>query len=60
MEVSLDDPNHCKYPSIDLLYCDKVSIKNNTATGFAQPLEIVASENTTGVTTEENKGFVTK
>lgn len=60
MEVSSDYPNHYMHPSIDLFYCDKVSIKNNTATGFSQALEIVASENTTGVTTEKNEGFITK
>ncbi|MGJ8695382.1 MAG: right-handed parallel beta-helix repeat-containing protein [Verrucomicrobiaceae bacterium] len=60
MEVSADYPNFYKYPSIDLFYCDEVSIKNNSATGFAQPLEIVTSENTTGVTIEGNTGFVEK
>lgn len=60
MEVSGDYPNHYNYPSIDLHYCDQVSIKNNTAKGFAQPLVIKQQANTTAVTIEGNTGFESK
>lgn len=56
MEFSADYPQADEGPAIVLEYCDDVTIRNNTATGF-QPLEISASDNTTNLKTDGNTGF---
>ncbi|TWU35043.1 right-handed parallel beta-helix repeat-containing protein [Novipirellula artificiosorum] len=57
LEFSDDYPAADPGPTIDLDYCDHVTIRANTVTGFARPLTIQQSSDTTNVTIEDNRGF---
>ncbi len=57
MTFSEDYPSSKKYPTIDLKYCDSVSIKNNTFTGFGETLDVLVSNDSTNIVIEENPGI---
>lgn len=57
IEFSKDYPEISDIPSIDLEYCDDVTIKNNSASQFAAELQIKQSDDSTNVKIENNTGF---
>jgi len=57
IEISNTYPNGCNKPSINLNYCEDVSIKNNKYKGFTWPIKIEEQENTSSVIIKKNKGI---
>lgn len=57
IEHSDDYPAIDEFPSIDLRYCDSVTIEGNKADGFGRPLAITPSSDTTNVRVVGNDGF---
>ena len=60
MEFSTDYPPIAEFPSINLQYCDAVTIKNNTAKGFDRPAIIANSADVTNLEIGRNEGFETE
>ncbi len=57
IEFSQDYPADFARPSVNLEYCDRVTIENNRAVGFDAQLKIVQSEDSTEVIATTNDGF---
>lgn len=57
MTFSTDYPRASEGPAIALQYCDKVTIKNNKATGFDRPVMIESSSDSTNLNIQKNDGF---
>jgi len=57
IEFSTDYPAAKEGPAIVLEYCNDVDIKGNKVTGFAAPLKITQSDDTTDVEIKKNVGI---
>lgn len=57
MEFSSDYPIVNGFPTIDIRYCDDVSISGNLSKGFKEKSEISVVEDSTNVTISGNKGY---
>ncbi|CAA6693972.1 MULTISPECIES: right-handed parallel beta-helix repeat-containing protein [unclassified Lentimonas] len=57
IEFSTDYPKIEDYPSIDLDYCENVTIRNNKSVGFDRELYIEQASDTSNVKITKNPGF---
>jgi hypothetical protein len=60
LELSTDYPPITEFPSVNLQYCDSVTIKDNTAKGFDRPAIIANSADVTNLEVGRNEGFETE
>lgn len=57
---STDYPEGSKLPSVDLIYCEDVSIKKNSFKNFSWPLVVKTSDDVSNLSVSKNKGLSKK
>lgn len=57
IELSEDYPTGSDLPSVELIYCDDVTIENNTFKGFAQTLQAKVSDDSANIRIQDNLGL---